>query len=99
MVRVGRSTLAWIELAGQRIDLVRAVTTLGRRADRHVNVPDPDVSRAHCEIRHTATGYVLVDTGSTNGTRCNGTPVSEHPLVDGDVITIGTTDILFRTGE
>jgi DNA-binding SARP family transcriptional activator len=99
MVRVGRSTAAWIELSGQRIDLVRAVTTLGRRADRHVNVPDPDVSRAHCEIRHTATGYVIVDTGSTNGTRCNGEPVSDHLLADGDTITIGSTDLLFHTGE
>jgi DNA-binding SARP family transcriptional activator len=97
MVRVGRSTTAWIDLAGQRIDLVRAVTTLGRRADRHVNVPDPDVSRAHCEIRHTPTGYVLVDTGSTNGTRLNGEPVSEHPLIAGDTITIGTTDFTFHT--
>jgi DNA-binding SARP family transcriptional activator len=96
MVRVGRSTTAWLDLDGQRIDLVRAVTTLGRRADRHVNVPDPDVSRSHCEIRHTPTGYVLVDTGSTNGTRHNGELVGEHPLVDGDVITIGTTDVTFH---
>jgi DNA-binding SARP family transcriptional activator len=96
MVRVGRSTNAWVDLGGQRIDLVRAVTTLGRRADRHVNVPDPDVSRAHCEIRHTATGYVLVDTGSTNGTRVNGEAVAEHPLVDGDTITVGSTDLVFH---
>ena len=96
MVRVGRSTTAWIDLAGQRIDLVRAVTTLGRRADRHVNVPDPDVSRAHCEIRHTPTGYVLVDTGSTNGTKLNGGAVSEHALAAGDTITIGTTDFTFH---
>jgi DNA-binding SARP family transcriptional activator len=97
MVRVGRSSTAWLDLDGQRIDLVRAVTTLGRRADRHVNVPDPDVSRAHCEIRHTPTGYVLVDTGSTNGTRHNGTPITEQLLADGDTITIGSTDLVFHT--
>jgi DNA-binding SARP family transcriptional activator len=99
MVRVGRSTTAWIDLGGQRIDLARAVTTLGRRADRHVNVPDPDVSRAHCEIRHTVTGYILIDTGSTNGTRCNGEPVGEHLLADGEVITVGATDLTFHTGD
>ena len=35
-------------------------------------LPDPNVSRHHAEIRRRATGFVVVDLGSTNGTKVNG---------------------------
>ena len=40
---------------------------------------------------------VLVDLGSTNGTRVNGATVRERELDDGDEIVIGTTVLRFET--
>lgn len=76
-------------------DIVRPVTTIGRRADRAVVLTDPDVSRNHCEIRRGALGFTVIDTGSTNGTRVNDELVEERRLADGDVIGVGNTSITF----
>ena len=44
---------------------------------RNLVLADPNVSRHHAEIRPQGDGFVLVDLGSTNGTRVNGVRV-EH---------------------
>lgn len=81
---------------GIPIALERAVTTLGRRADRGVIVDDTRASRAHCEIRRTMHGFRLLDSGSTNGTKHNGVPIGEVELVSGDVIVVGSTAFRFE---
>ena len=40
---------------------------------------------------------ILRDLGSTNGTYVNGTLIAEQPLRDGAVITIGSTNLTFRS--
>lgn len=60
---------------------------------------DPAVSRGHCEVRFTGRGWVLVDLGSTNGTRLNGEKVESIPLgADGELL-IGHTRIRFEACE
>jgi pSer/pThr/pTyr-binding forkhead associated (FHA) protein len=39
---------------------------------------------------------VVVDLGSTNGTKVNGSGVRERRLEDGDEITVGTTTLRFE---
>jgi pSer/pThr/pTyr-binding forkhead associated (FHA) protein len=39
---------------------------------------------------------VVVDLGSTNGTRVNGATVRERVLSDGDAIVVGTTTMRFE---
>jgi DNA-binding SARP family transcriptional activator len=80
---------------GTRIDLVKAITTLGRQSDRDVVVPDSRASRAHAEVRRTPEGFRLLDIGSTNGTKRNGAAVTDCLLADGDVIAIGSTEFRF----
>lgn len=81
---------------GDRVPLADAVILLGRMPDCTVVLADPNVSRHHAEVRPTATGYQLVDLGSTNGTRVNRAKVGTHLLVDGDEITLGNTLIRFE---
>ena len=57
---------------------------------------DPNVSRAHAEVRPHGTGYILVDLNSTNGTRVNGARVSSQALNDGDELMFGNTRIRFE---
>jgi len=71
----------------------KRVTTMGRRRDCDLVVADPNVSRLHAEVRHVGTDYYLVDMGSTNGIEVNGKTVRRHPLADGDVVVMGTTEL------
>jgi len=81
---------------GDRIVLGEETLTIGRLPSCDIPVPDPNVSRKHAEIRPSGAGYVVVDLGSTNGTRVNGATVKERKLTDGDVIAVGTTRLRFE---
>ena len=81
---------------GDRVSLGTTVLTFGRLPECTVVLADPNASRHHAEIRPTASGYQLVDLGSTNGTKVNGAPVTEHILVDGDELTFGATVVRFE---
>lgn len=76
--------------------LTGSVTRIGRGADTDIRIEDPGVSRHHAEIRIGA-DVILRDLGSTNGTYVNGMLIAEQPLRDGNVITIGSTNLTFRS--
>jgi hypothetical protein len=94
----GEATLVLFE--GERVArtfrLQGTTTTIGRLPTSDVVIEDPAASRSHARIDRGADGFALIDLGSTNGTLLNGEPVTEHPLRDGDRITIGQTELEFR---
>lgn len=69
---------------------------LGRMPDCDITLLDANVSRRHAEIQPRGDGFVLIDLGSTNGTRVNGVRVNERELVDGDELTFGNTHLIFQ---
>ncbi len=81
---------------GDRLPLGEQTVTFGRRPESTVQLADPNVSRNHAEIRPQGNGWVLIDLGSTNGTRVNGVRISSHELVEGDEISFGNTRITFE---
>lgn len=90
-----RSGRARLEFAGAELEMgIR--TTIGRLPLNVVVLDDVKVSREHAVIRSTPTGYVITDLHSTNGSLVNGEVIAECVLEDGDRITIGSTDLLFR---
>lgn len=80
---------------GTRSVPVTKLLVLGRGLEADVQLPDTGVSRRHAQID----GRRLTDLGSTNGTRVNGNRVAEADLEDGDRITVGNTEIVFRSGR
>lgn len=76
--------------------VTKPVTVIGRQDGLDVVLPDQAASRRHAEIRNDGGSFMVKDLGSTNGTMVNGEPVSEQPLEDGDVITIGATELELR---
>jgi hypothetical protein len=76
---------------GRRIGVGGEPVSIGRLNDCTVMINDPSASRRHAEIRREADQAVLIDLGSTNGTKVNGITVIQHRLANGDLITIGTT--------
>ncbi len=81
---------------GHRAALGDAPVLLGRAGDANIQLNDTSVSRRHAEIRPNGDHYVLVDLGSTNGTRVNGTVVSHHRLRNGDALLLGDCALRFE---
>lgn len=87
----------WLVLPdGRRIGIADEVVTIGRLPECAVVLEDPNVSRRHAQIRREGDAIVVVDLGSTNGTRVNGVVVRERRLTPGDTVTVGTTTMRFE---
>ena len=79
----------------KRVDKRRIL--LGRSRECDIQVEDPNVSRRHAELRQEGATYWIVDLDSTNGVEVNGRRVSRARLEPGDIFTVGSTDVTFRT--
>jgi FHA domain-containing protein len=77
--------------------LTEGTMVVGRGHDAQFRLPDTGVSRRHLEITWDGRTAQLADLGSTNGTTVNGTPVQTWQLVDGDVVRVGQSRLVFRT--
>lgn len=71
-------------------------TSIGRSPKNNIQVPEDGVSRQHAQVIFGNDGYHLKDLGSQNGTSVNGQRVTDHVLVDGDIVQVGTQKFLFR---
>ena len=81
---------------GHRVAVGEEPVSIGRLPECDVVLSDPNVSRRHAEVRRRGNDFVVVDLGSTNGTKVNGAGIRERRLVDGDDITVGGTHIRFE---
>jgi pSer/pThr/pTyr-binding forkhead associated (FHA) protein len=81
--------------AGSEITLDDRPVHAGRSDDADLILDDPAASRKHFAVKAGQGGHVLHDMGSTNGTQVNHTPVLECRLTNGDIITVGETDVAF----
>lgn len=82
---------------GQKIMVGDRPVAMGRMPGCEVVLADPNVSRRHAEVRASGTGWVVVDLGSTNGTKVNGIAVAgTQTLRSGDQIRVGATDLRFE---
>jgi hypothetical protein len=101
----GRATLAGLMAGASRPASARLLAfpsggqrrfTIGRDADCDMVLPDPTISRRHAGLRREASGWMLDDLGSTNGTRLNGWRVRAWvPVRDGDLVSFGAATFVF----
>lgn len=83
-------------LIGKIVKLDGEVTSIGAAPGSTVVLVDTGVSRKHAGIRKNGMAYELADMGSTNGVYVNGEKVPKKPLQMGDVIRIGTSEMVFK---
>ena len=81
---------------GDRIPLGKDVVTIGRSPESAIVLADPNVSRNHAEIRPHGATWLVVDLGSTNGSRVNGARIASQELHDGDDLSFGNTHARFE---
>ena len=76
-----------------RFQLDRQSVTLGRGSDSDIVIDCGSVSLKHAEMRRVEGGYILLDTGSTNGIKLDGERSEEIPLRSGISLKLG--DVAF----
>ncbi len=81
---------------GREYPLEQETTTLGRIPECTIVLNHPSVSRVHAEIRPLATGvFEVLDRGSANGVRVNGTEIERGFIEAGDALEIGQVKLRF----
>lgn len=83
--------------SGRTYPVLASSTVIGREGARGtVVLQDVNVSRRHAEITYEHGTWMIVDLNSTNGTLVNNTDITEVALHDGDLITVGLTNLEFK---
>jgi hypothetical protein len=72
-------------------------TKIGTQSNSDIVINDGFMSTDHCKINCSPHGFVLEDNGSTNGCYVNDRKVTKHELVDNDMITLGKTNLKFKS--
>jgi hypothetical protein len=93
-----RAQLRVHENGGDRaVPVDKELLTIGRLSECDIVINDTGASRRHAQIRTLNGVSTLTDLGSTNGTKVNGRDVQSAELSDGDRITVGATQIDYRS--
>ena len=77
-------------------ETTQPVTLIGSRRDCDLALNDPEVSKIHCAIVHTGGAFLVCDLCSRSGTFVNGQPVRVGPLNPGDMLRVGTLDLMLE---
>jgi hypothetical protein len=94
-----RAQRALLAVGSRRLLVPPSGGVVGRSRDCDIVLEDAGVSRRHAELRPQGGGWTIADLGSTNGVRVNGSPIgAAHPLLAGDRVELGSTEILFELG-
>jgi pSer/pThr/pTyr-binding forkhead associated (FHA) protein len=92
---LGRETVS-LDVNGKKHELDGIATSIGRSKECDIQLPDPNVSRKHAEVRQEGAAYWAIDLDSTNGMEVNGRRLKRAKLRQGDTITLGSTELVFR---
>ncbi|MBN1153197.1 MAG: FHA domain-containing protein [Dehalococcoidia bacterium] len=84
---------------GEVISLGSEVLTVGRSPHSDLFLDDVTVSRHHARILHDASGFMVEDLNSLNGTYVNRKRIERHQLLDGDELQIGKFKLAFLEQE
>ncbi|NHI15918.1 FhaA domain-containing protein [Microbacterium excoecariae] len=87
---------AALDVDGRRHTISQARTVIGRGSDSDITIADSGTSRRHVEVLWDGERAMVRDLGSTNGSKLDGQRIREAGLADGQTITIGRTNIVFR---
>lgn len=99
MAKVPKLTVLFEKFRGQVFTLEKETISIGRRDEMDIALKDGSVSGHHADIIRTEQDgeviFTLRDNDSTNGTRVNNQPITEHILKNSDLITFGNVEVLF----
>jgi pSer/pThr/pTyr-binding forkhead associated (FHA) protein len=83
---------------GERFFIDRAELVVGRDPEADIFLNDMTVSRSHAVLEARGGEVSVRDVGSLNGTYVNGECVDRAVLGEGDVVQIGTFQMVYHVG-
>jgi hypothetical protein len=97
----GRKLVGWLvtftwDKNGKDFKIYEGRNIISGKSDTDIFIDDPAVSSPHCLILYRNEEFKIKDELSTNGTLLNGEMIELASLKDGDVLTLGTTELKFR---
>lgn len=84
-------------VSGSRYLLDEDEVRVGRDPHADILLDDSTVSRAHAVFKRRGSTFIVIDTGSLNGTYVNRRRVDQAELKNGDEIMIGKFRLVFFT--
>lgn len=88
-------TFRWRDAGGEHQETIRRdIIKIGKLGSSHLRIADESVSRMHAVIEVQNEQAVIIDLGSSEGTRVNGKKVNKATLKDGDMLTLGRVDVI-----
>lgn len=88
---------AMLIIAGkENYTLNKPVINIGRHSGNDLVINDPHTSRHHAQLRAIKDHYIIFDVGSSAGLFINGKRISQATLHAGDVIRIGTVNLIYN---
>jgi len=86
-------------IGGASVPLGARPVTVGAHASCDLVLADPQVSRKHAELAITPDGVRVKDLGSTNGTRWQGSRITEAIIPTGATVTFGETPVRIAAAD
>ncbi|MEI8139417.1 MAG: FHA domain-containing protein [bacterium] len=80
---------------GKKFELKHDETFIGRSTQNQIPIDDVSISGRHCSIVRDGNKFSLIDLGSTNGTRLNGSGVTKTGLRPKDILQVGSVELMF----
>ncbi len=99
LVRECRLTIVEGPLDGTTHHFAAERLVIGADARADLVIPDPTMSKFHCELRIADGACVVRDLASRNGTLVDRVPILEAPLRDGAMLMLGRTQLRFQVGS
>jgi len=83
----------------QEFTIAKCNVSLGRITTNDIVLNDVRISRNHARLECGSSGVVLVDMGSSNGTRVNGSRIERATLKPGDTISLGSQQLKYQVED
>ncbi len=98
-LKVAKATLKSTKgaTAGKVYPLVGKTVKIGRGQENAIKLPDPAVGSNHCGVQVDGTKFEIIDLGSKNGTFVNGKRVTRRFLRNGDILSLGQSELKFES--
>ncbi len=94
---IARRQRALLLYRGRRLLVGPDGAVIGRSRECDIVLVDANVSRKHVEVRPQGGSWIVVDLGSTNGSRLNGQRLQRPEVIQpGDEIEVGNSAIVFE---
>ncbi len=85
----------YLIIDSQVYSILGETTYLGRKFDNDIVIHDENVSRKHAKIYYESGQFVIYDKHSLSGTLVNSKKINRCVLFSGDVISLGSVEIMF----